>query len=379
MTIKEIVDQAKGRPYVLSDKDLTEIIRGEVPFITTKNEKGIASNQIQPSSLDLTLGNQVFGMGAASLPHEGENVSEILKGCQYHFTLDDGQDGLLHRGYTYIVPLNEQLALPKGFSAKFSPKSSTGRIDVLVRVLADRVPRFDYVPDGYQGNLYLEITPLSFPIFIRPGISLLQMRIRTGDTRLSVEEVVTLHTKKGIFLDKEGVIQAHDLKKSEQGIYLHVDLDRDIVGLVSRNNANQALNLSEIGKNDPFEYFDRIKRPRHHLTLDPDRFYLLATKEKMRMPNNICGDIAPYDASTGEFRSHYAGFFDPGFGGENGITCVLEVRGREVPHRLYDGDPICLMVFEQVNEVGKPYEGNYQNPGPSISKHFKDRYEVWEK
>jgi dCTP deaminase len=366
-------------PTVLSDKELAAIITGEAPFITTKKEGGILPAQIQPSSLDLTLGRKVFGMGVASLPRDGGKVSELVKGCQYSFTLNANQNGFLHRGYTYIVCLNEQLALPKGFSAKFSPKSSTGRTDVFVRVLADGISRFDHVPDWYQGNLYLEITPLSFPILIRSDLSLVQMRIRTGDARLSGKDVALMHSHKGIFLDKESdTIPMHELKQAEYGIYLHVDLDRDIVGFASRSNVTDALSLCKSEANDPLEYWEPIKRPQNWLTLDRDRFYLLATKERIRIPTNLCADIAPYDASTGEFRTHYAGFFDPGFGGEKGITGVLEVRGREIPHRLFDNDPVCLMIFERVGAVACPYQGHYQNLGPSLSKHFKNRYEVWD-
>lgn len=363
-------------PVVLSDKDLSAIINGEAPFITKKS--GFAPDQIQASSLDLTLGSQVFGMGVASLPRSGGGISDLVKECQYSFTLNPDQPGFLHRGYTYIVPLNESLMLPEGFSAKFSPKSSTGRTDVFVRILADGVPRFDYVPEGYQGDLYLEITPLSFPVFIRPGLSLVQMRIRNGDARLSGKEIAVMHSNKGIFMDKGGkAILTHNLKLADHGVYMHVDLDRDVVGLVSRANVANALSLFEVGTHDPRDFWEPILRPRNGLTLNPDRFYLLPTKERARIPNDICGDIAPYDASTGEFRTHYAGFFDPGFGGDEGITGVLEVRGREVPHRLFDNDPICLMNFERVSPVAKPYNGNYQNPGPSLSKHFKDRYEAW--
>lgn len=363
---------------VLSDQELSAILAGRAPFITTKAPAGIAPEQIQASSLDLTLGQKVFGMGVASLPHEGRNVSDLVKGCQYSFTLEPGQDGFLHRGYTYIVPLNEQLLFPEGFSAKFSPKSSTGRADVFVRVLADGVSRFDHVPEGYRGDLYLEITPLSFPVLIRAGLSLVQMRVRSGDARISGREVVITHARTGIFLDKKGsIIPAHELVRAEYGIYMHVDLARDIVGFVSRSNVTKALSLFGGVVHDPFEFWEPIHHSCGGLTLDPDRFYLLPTKERIRIPDDMCGDIAPYDASTGEFRTHYAGFFDPGFGGEEGITGVLEVRGREVPHRLFDNDPICLIVFERVGMVAKPYQGHYQNPGPSLSKHFKNRYEIW--
>jgi len=371
----------KELPAVLSDQELTAVIGGMSPFILRRHESHgsvIALDQIQPSSVDLTLGNRVYGMGVASLPGRGEPVASLVARAQYDFTLDDGQDGFLHRGYTYIVPLNERLALPRTFSAKFSPKSSIGRTDVFVRVLADGVSSFDYAPDGYQGYLYLEITPLSFPVFVRPGLPLVQMRIKNGDSRISAREVMLAHAREGIFFDKNGaVIPGPSLQGAEHGIYLHIDFDRDIAGFVSRTSVEQPLSLSQVDTYDPLAYWEPIPRPQTGLALDPGRFYLLATRERVRIPTSLCGDIAAYDAATGEFRTHYAGFFDPGFGGTSGVTGVLEVRGREMPHRLSDGDPVCLMVFERVGPVEKPYRGNYQHPGPSLSKHFKQRTEVW--
>jgi len=367
-----------NRATVLSDQELAAVITGAAPFITTGRKGGVTPDQIQPSSLDLTLGPHVFGMGVASLPRDGEKVSELVKGCQYSFILEQTQDGFLHRGYTYVVPLNERLVLPGSFSAKFSPKSSTGRTDVFVRVLADGIPRFDHVPESYRGDLYLEVTPLSFQVLIRPNLSLVQMRIRNGDARLSGKDVAIMHSYHGIFLDKAGdVIPSHDLKLAEYGVYLHVDLDRDIVGFAARRNVTSVLLLSENEANDSLDFWEPVHRSRNGLILDPDRFYLLAMKERIRIPHNLCADIAPYDASTGEFRTHYAGFFDPGFGGKDGVIGVLEVRGREIPHRLLDGDPVCLMVFEWVGTVAKPYQGHYQGSGPSLSKHFRNRYKVW--
>jgi dCTP deaminase len=368
------------RPTVLSDRELAASINGRAPFITT-TLPAFPASQIQPSSLDLTIGHTAYGMGVAALPRPGMSIEELVASTESHykFTLDDGKPGFLHKGYTYIFRLNESLSLPEHFSAKFSPKSSTGRTDMFVRILADGVPRFDSVPEGYRGNLYLEVTPLSFHMRIRPGLALVQMRIRNGDARLTESEIALLQAEKGMFFSKEGnIIPAHDLKMAEHGVYMHIDLDRDIVGFVARTDLRGVLNLFEVDVYDPLDFWEPIPRPRNgRLVIDPGRFYLLATKERVKIPETVCGDIAPYDTSAGEFRTHYAGFFDPGFGGEDGTTGVLEVRGREMPHALSDGDPICLMNFEAVSEVQSVYKGNYQGTGPSISKHFKRRYEAW--
>lgn len=379
-----------SKPGVLARTELTSIIRGRAPIITTSFPGGISDkDQIQPSSVDLTLGNEVYGMRRTSLPRRNQPVSELLKSAEYTFEMEDGKEGFLHSNYVYIVPLRESVKLPNGFSAKFSPKSSIGRIDVFVRVLADGVPLFDQLPDGYEGNLYLEISPLSFRVKISPGQSLMQMRLKVGDPRLSGNEVKLAQSEYGIFYDKEGdPIGAHMLDTSEHGVYMHLDLDRDIVGLISRGSADP-LSLTEfVRKNDqggeegghPWpQYWEQIPRPENgKLEIYPGSFYLLATKERALIPTHLSGDIMPYDAGSGEFRSHYAGFFDPGFGGEKGTTGVLEVRGRELPHELSDGKPICLMVFERLLSTAT-YEGHYTDPRPSLSKFFSGRYEAWEK
>lgn len=368
---------------VLSDRDLVRVSRGRAPFVTSRRKGGVALSQIQPASIDLTLSHEIFGRGRATLPGEGVDMRGLLQKSQYQFGLTPKQKGFLHVGYTYIIPLNEGLALPSGFSAKFSPKSSTGRIDVFVRVIADGVPRFDHVPEGYEGNLYLEITPLSFPVNIEPLLSLVQMRIRNGDARLNGAEVALIHAEEGIFHDKNGkVIPPRRLDTAEQGVYMHIDLDRPIAGFESRMHVDEALTLSQVDHADPRDYWVPIRGPLKRFTLAHDRFYLLPTEEMVSIPNHLCGDIAQYDATTGEFRTHYAGFFDPGFGKrrgkKQGTTGVLEVRGREMPHELSHGARICLMVFERVSAIHQGYTGHYVSSGPSLSKHFKDRYKVWD-
>lgn len=372
-----------NRPGVLTSTELTQLIRGRAPVVVSSFPGGISDKkQIQPSSFDLSIGNEFFGMFRTALPKRGEPVSELLKRAEYTFTKEDDEEGFLHQNYTYIVPLRESIRLPQGFSAKFSPKSSIGRVDVFVRVLADGVPLYDQVPDGFQGQLYLEINPLSFRVKILPGEMLMQMRLKMGDPRLSAEEIRIRQSDSAIFHTKEGKpLNAYELNGSEHGVYMHVDLDRDIVGFVSRSSANPLLLRKEgEGMHTPEDYWQPISRPSNGaLDLEPGRFYLLATKERVRIPGDLSGDIMPYDAAAGEFRTHYAGFFDPGFGAEGGTTGVLEVRGRELPHSLSDGQPICLMVFEQLASVPKPYEGNYTDPRPSLSRYFARRYEVWEK
>nr|AIA17845.1 2'-deoxycytidine 5'-triphosphate deaminase (DCD) [uncultured bacterium]AIA18094.1 2'-deoxycytidine 5'-triphosphate deaminase (DCD) [uncultured bacterium] len=365
---------------VLASHQLTDLIRGSTPLITS--DVGITDDQIQPASLDLTLGNRVYGIPASVLPRPGQKVSELIdQHLQYPFTLEEGHRGFLPKGNTFIVPLRERLALPPGFWAKFSPKSSTGRTDTFVRILAEGVHRFDFVPAGYEGPLYAEITPLSFPVYIKPGLSLIQMRVRTGDPCLSSDKVAIRQAKEGIFFSQAGEpIAPSALDMQEYGVYMHVDLERPVVGFVARSFVQEAISLSEMDKYDPALYWEPIPRPKNgEIVIAPGSFYLLATKERVRIPSDWCGDIPPYDATIGEFRSHYAGFFDPGFGGEQGTTGVLEVRGRELPFAVTDGQAICRMDFERMSETPATlYEGNYAgDPRPSLSKHFAHRRDVW--
>lgn len=372
---------------VLSHQTLAKLIRGVSPVITAA--KPIEDERIQMTSLDLTLRGPVYGMRASGLHRAGETVrSRIERSAKtgYEFSLD-AQPKLLHRRQTYLVPLNEGLVLPAGFSARFSPKSSTGRVDVLTRVLADGIPAFDRIEDtGYRGPLYLEITPLSCDILLKVGQPLTQMRVRQGGSQVSPEELRVLQAEVGIVWGKDGKpIQPDRLSFAEHGLYLHADLDRAIVGFVARDPILAELDFDKIDYYDPAEFFEPIRRPRSgSLILSPGRFYLLATKERIKIPPMVCGTMAEYDVSKGEFRTHYAGFFDPGFGGteptDRGTVGVMEVRGREIDFELQDGQPVCRMDFEHLDHTPERLYGegsHYTGEQPSLGKFFHDRQAVW--
>lgn len=374
---------------VLSHQNLVKIIRGASPLIT--GSEAITDEQIQMASVDLTLGYKICGMRTSALPRDGQSVQSLIDQFGfYSFDLKQDESKLLHRGQTYIVPLNERLSLPKGFSAKFSPKSSTGRIDVFVRVLADGVPRFDHVPAEYRGPLYLEITPLSWPIYVRARQPLVQMRIRAngGAGELTEEKLLVRHSNQPIVWSKgREPIPSTRLRLSGNGIFMHIDLDRDVVGFVARDTMPGEIDLSYKDRYEPDVFWEPMPRPRgNSIILCPGRFYLLATKERIKIPADMCGDIAPYDTSAGEFRNHYAGFFDPTFGGVGPDACgtvgVMEVRGREFPFQLSDGQPICRMDFELMDETpdivyGANGVNHYTGAGPSLAKYFRRRQEVW--
>lgn len=361
---------------------LRDAVRGRSPMI--RSERPISDAQIQPASIDLTVTGRVHAMKAAALPKAHETVEDLIrrfKRPDYEFDLVPGVSKTLNRGLTYLVPLAEHLELPKEFMAIFSPKSSTGRTDVFVHVVADYCTHYDVVPPGYKGRLYLEITPLSFAIAIQDALSLVQMRIMPADSRRMTDTDIALqHSNNCIVFGKDGKpIPNDDVKIRDRSIYFHVDVSRSIVGFEAKSSGIRDIDLSKENYYDPFEYWIPIPRPKHDsLILEPGKFYLLVTRERIRIPPDICGEIIPHDATSGEIRPHYAGFFDPGFGGERGTPGVLEVRCRDMPFNLEDGQPICRMVFHMTRgRSEQQYTGNYKTFRPSLSKHFKDRFEVW--
>lgn len=367
-------------PGVLGRTELISVIRGASPIITTIRTGGIRDDQIETSAVNLTIGSRVYGMSRMTLPQPGQKIEELVAQADYDFDLAEGQLGFLHKNYTYLIPLNETVQLPKGFTATFSPRSSIGRVDVFVRVLADGVPLYDRLPDEYCGKLWLEVTPLSFCVRVFPGLSMTQMRLKLGDARLTSQEVRIRQAKDGILWNQDGTpVKPQELRGASHGIYMHVDLKRDIVGFRSRRSA-PPLSLNASGSYDPDDFWEPIRRPKNgRIDLEPGEFCLLATSEAVRIPKDVCGEIMPYDAAAGEFRTHYAGYFHPGFGGEKGTIGVLELRGRESSHSLSDGQPICLMAFEHLcSPLSEGYDGEYTDPRPSLSKFFDRRLGVWE-
>lgn len=343
----------------------------------------ISDSQIQMATVDCSLGDRVYHMNAAALPSSGERVSDLVKRFSpFSFTAEESR--VLTRGACYLVPLNESLALAPQFSAVASPKSSIGRTDTFVRILIDRYTQYDRAEQGYHGPLYLEITPLSFNIIIASGLEMTQFRVRDRKELFSDGALAALHSQYGVLHRKDGSVMSLDeVEIFNKGYFFHIDLDRDIVGFEAKANPMACLDLSKENYHEIDDFWTPIGRPRGgDIVLTPGRFYLLTTKERVRIPPTCCAEIVPYDVSTGEYRSHYAGFFDNGFGGEDGTHVVLEVRARDVPQRLYHGQRICRMVFEQTQEVparlyGEGAGSHYTSGNPSLSKHFKDREDAW--
>ena len=307
-------------------------------------------SQIQPASLDLRLGHKAYRLRASFLPGEGREVSACLNDVKMH-EVDLTQGAVLETGCVYLVPLQEALALPQDLSAAANPKSSTGRLDVFTRVICDGATQFDAVPASYEGPLYVEIAPRTFSVLVRPGDRLVQMRFRRGP--LTVLETQT------VSLDLNGF--------DESGI----------IGYRARRHAG-LIDVSGVGAHKARDFWEPLYAEGGQLVLDPEEFYILASKESVSIPADQAAEMAPIATEIGEFRAHYAGFFDPGFGvaaaGGAGSRAVLEVRGRDVPFLMRDGQPVAKLLFEDMSETPKSLYGakgsHYQAQSLKLSKHF---------
>ncbi len=327
---------------------------------------------IQPASLDLRLGTRAWRVRASFLPGPGRSVADCIADGPSH-ELDLGGPGVLETGTVTIVELQEGLRLPAGLSAAANPKSSTGRVDVFTRLITDRAREFDAVDAGYHGPLYLEVCPRSFPVRVKAGSRLAQIRFRAGLSRLDDAGHRALHAETPLVTGLEE-------PQIAGGVSLSVDLAAELVGYRAKRHTG-LIDLDGVGRYDPLDFWDAlVPRGRRELVLDPGEFYILASKEAVRVPGDHAAEMTPFDAQVGEFRVHYAGFFDPGFGaaeaGGAGARAVLEVRSRDVPFVLDDGQTVGRLVYERMSERPRTLYGagagsNYQAQGLKLSKHFR--------
>lgn len=332
-------------------------------------------DQVQPASLDLRLGAKAFRVRSSFLPGPSHSVAERIEALKLH-EIDLSQGAVLERGCVYLVPLQESLKLPADVSASANPKSSTGRLDVFTRVIGDRARGFDQMPAGYEGPLYLEVSPRTFPILVRTGSRLSQMRFRSGDSRLNAAEHLALHQSQTLVVDGQQPVG--------EGVALSIDLRGEgrngLVGFRSKRHT-AVVDVDKKGALDVLDFWEPIyNRGRAELILDPDEFYILVSLEAVHVPPTHAAEMVPFDPLVGEFRVHYAGFFDPGFGhseaGGTGSRAVLEVRSREVPFLLGHGQTIGRLVYEELAEApdrlyGTALGSNYQAQTLKLSKHFK--------
>ncbi|MDH3665357.1 MAG: 2'-deoxycytidine 5'-triphosphate deaminase [Paracoccaceae bacterium] len=333
----------------------------------------VTSDQVQPASLDLRLGNRAWRVRASFLSGRSRSVEERLGQYAMH-EIDLGPGAVLETNCVYVVELAESLALPQDISAAANAKSSTGRLDLLTRLITDRSIEFDRVEEGYTGPLYAEISPRTFSVLVRPGMRLNQIRFRRGDPSIGDDELRALHAKEPL-VNGEALIDG--------GLGFSVDLsprEGGIVGWRARHHSG-LIDLSKIDHYDPAEFWEPV-RPGGHgaIILDPGAFYILVSREAVNVPPDTAAEMVPYMAIAGEFRVHYAGFFDPGFGhpstGGAGSRGVLEVRCYEAPFALEHGQMVGRLVYEHMAETpdvlyGAGIGSNYQGQELRLAKHFR--------
>src|SRR5215475_8076200 len=334
-----------------------------------------ADDQIQPASLDLRLGEVAYRVRASFLPGPDATVAERIDDLKLHeVALGDG--AVLETNCVYIVPLLERIALPGDIAASANPKSSTGRLDVFTRVIADETRGFDRIKAGYHGPLYAEISPRTFPVLVREGSRLSQIRFRHGHAELDSDALRLLHAK-------ERLVDDDDADVSE-GIAVSVDLSGlgpdGLVGYRAKRHTG-LIDVERRAGYDVADFWEPMRsRKDQSLILDPDEFYILASKEAVQVPPDYAAEMVPFDPLVGEFRVHYAGFFDPGFGyagaGGRGARAVLEVRSREVPFILEHGQIVGRLVYEKMlarpnSLYGAGIGSNYQAQSLKLSKHFR--------
>ena len=334
----------------------------------------IQNDQFQPASLDLRLGPKAYRVRASFLPGKS-TVREKLEQLTMH-EMDISQGGVLERGCVYIVPLLEQLALRRRTSARGNPKSSTGRLDIFTRLITDRGTEFDTVREQYKGPLYAEVSPRTFSILVRKGSRLGQLRIRRGSPAASDESMRRLLRDQQV----DGSINEEDIRS---GVPVTVDVmgeqTKGLIGYRAKSHAG-LIDIDRVRHYEVADFWEPVLAPkRGGLVLDPAEFYILASRDAVRVPPNYAAEMIAYDTLVGEFRVHYAGFFDPGFGHANangsGSRAVLEVRSYEVPFIIEHGQTVGRLTYERLIDTpnrlyGAGSRSNYQGQGIALSKHF---------
>ncbi len=354
---------------ILNDADIAQLIGSEA----IRFDRPQDDDQVQPASLDLRLGAKAYRVRASFLPGKGQTVKNKLDQLQLH-QIDLNEGAVLETGCVYIVPLMESLNLTGDIEAAANPKSSTGRLDIFTRVIADGSRQFDTIPAGYSGPLYLEVSPRTFPIFVRAGSRLSQIRFRNGRARLSDPEHLILHRE-------ETLVASTEEPFIDNGIAVSIDLAGDgIIGYRAKRHT-AVIDVDERDALDMLDFWEPIAgRGKNALILDPDMFYILVSREAVHVPPLYAAEMVPFDPLVGEFRVHYAGFFDPGFGaseaGGKGSRAVLEVRSHEVPFIVEHGQLIGRLAYERMRArptrlYGAGIGSNYQAQGLKLSKHFR--------
>lgn len=356
------------RPGVLPSQSIVKMLADGLII----PDQPLIDGQIQPASLDLRLGNVAYRVRASFLTGREKTVTDRLADFQMHkIDLRDG--AVLEKGCVYVVPLMEGLALPDTITAVANAKSSTGRLDLLTRLITDYGVEFDRIEAGYTGPMYAEICPRSFSVLVRPGMRLNQIRFRRGQTILSDAALAVLQDNQQLVSGTAHI---------DHGVGFSVDLKlpgSDLVGYRAKPHTG-VIDLDRINHYAAADFWEQVHTAQGRIILDPDAFYILVSRESVHIPPDCAAEMAPYLAMVGEFRVHYAGFFDPGFGhsatGGKGARGVLEVRCHEAPFALEHGQIVGRLVYEHMAAVpdilyGTGMGSNYQGQGLKLSKHFK--------
>ncbi|MFQ5480067.1 MAG: 2'-deoxycytidine 5'-triphosphate deaminase [Thermodesulfobacteriota bacterium] len=371
---------------LFSYQDLKALLRSRA---VASSVDPVTEEQVQPASIDLRLGAKAYRLVSSFLPEShgvlerlgdgGGDASDLVM-----YEIDISEGGILEKGHVYLIPLMEELDLPAGVRGRANPKSTTGRLDVFARVLSDNNPRFDDIAAGYKGGLYLEILPRSFAIGVKQGLSLVQLRLMDGDCLVDDADLQELQETEGILYDGEsdGLVKGVSIGK---GLFMSVDLSGEamggIIGYRSRKNSH-VVDLTKRDYYDIVDFWEPVRASKNStLILEPEEFYILSSMEKIRIPTGYAAEMAAYEAGSGELRTHYAGFFDPGFGygssGEVlGTKAVLEVRAHDVPFMISHGQTFCKLAYERMRDVpektyGPKIGSSYQFQGITLSKQFK--------
>jgi dCTP deaminase len=337
----------------------------------------IEASQLQPASMDLRLGHYAYRVRASFLPGEASVLDKVDRMGGYRLDLESAP--VLEKGCVYVIPLLESLDLPADVTGLANPKSTTGRLDILTRLITDRGTGFDQVDPGYKGPLYVEVAPQTFSIVVRPGSRLNQLRLHRGrDPRVAAGELRRLYEEGQLVgtperrpLGRDGLVPVTiDLKGRGLG---------SVIGYRAKKHTDK-IDIDLVGAYDPHDYWERIEYQREaSLILDPGEFYILATAEEVGVPPHLAAEMVPYHTRSGEYRVHYAGFFDPGFGWNGraaGSRAVLEVRSHDVPFMLEHGQTVGWLRYESMaakpdRTYGTHLKSNYQNQSLALAKQFR--------
>jgi dCTP deaminase len=344
---------------------------------------GFEEEQLQPASVDLRLGDVAYRLRCSFLPGKNDVVEDQLRAFVQGPPIPLGDGAILERNRPYLIPLQERLALPRHVRGRANPKSSTGRLDVFTRVLTDRSSRFDDVRKGYHGRLYLEVVPRSFAVVVRTGLSLNQLRLMSGEITVPDADLRAAHRESALLFRPDGTPVDRRELRAHGGLWLTLDLLRrgdTPVGYRARHNSS-LIDMSLVHEYDPAQYWDPVvPEPGNRVVLEPEDFYLLLSAEAVRVPPQYAAEMTALDPSGGEVRTHYAGFFDPGFGHEGdgllsfGSRAALEVRAHDVPFAVEHLQRVCQLRFERVAAPPALLYGersHYQDQKSALSKHFR--------